>query len=107
MPRDQVAQLFVGHDATACRRVAAEQLDDQVGALGQQPDQRPGDHGEPIDHRSGYQRHPLGTLQREPLGRQLAEDQREEGDDQGDGDDRQRVSDITRHELAELVPEPV
>src|SRR5580704_13734272 len=107
VPGDKVAQLLVGHDPAAGRRVAAEQLNHQVGGLGQQPDQRPGDHGEPVNYRAGYQRHALGALEGKPLGRQLAEDQREEGDHQGHGDHRQRVSDVTGHELAELVPEPV
>ena len=64
----QVTQFLLGNGLAADPRIAAEQGDDQVGALGQQPDHRPGQHGDPVQQRRRQQGQRGRALQRDPLG---------------------------------------
>ena len=89
--RDQTAQLVLADGLALAVRVAPEQAHHDVGALGQQPDDRPEQHRDPVEQRREQQRDPLGALQREPLGGQLAEDEGEVADDEGDQDQRDGV----------------
>ena len=87
----QVTQLLLGDGQAAQPGIAAEQGDDQVGALGQQPDHRPGQHGDPVQQRRRQQRQRGRALQRDPLGRELAQDQAEEREADGHHDERDRA----------------
>jgi hypothetical protein len=49
-------------------------------STGQQPDDRPGQDGDPVEQRRGQQGQPRRPLQPDPLGRELAEDQADERD---------------------------
>jgi hypothetical protein len=63
---------------TSCRpgvRVTAGQPYHQVGGLPQQPHRRPGEPGQQVQRPGGQQRPTFGALHREPLGRQLTDDQ--------------------------------
>ncbi len=84
---DQLAQLLVAHLLALGLRVAAEKPDHRVRGDRQQPDDRAGDLGDPVDHRPERQREALRALQRQALGRELAQHQRQVGD--GDGDQHQ------------------
>src|SRR5712692_950621 len=77
---DQVAEFLLGHHPAPRLRVTAEDPPDQVRRPGQQPDQRAGQHRDPVQRRGRDQRHPLSALQREPLGGELAEHQGEDRD---------------------------
>ena len=95
--RHHVAQLLL-RDRRALRlRVTAEQSDDDVGALGQQPDDRARQRGDAVERRGERHGDALRPLQREPLGRQLAEDQREVRDHHRHEDEGQRVRGPGRH----------
>ena len=85
---DHVADLL-GGDLLALRlRVAAGQPDHQVGGDAEQPHRRPGDHRQDVQ-RAGHQQRPaLGALHRDPLRRQLADHQRDEGQHDRDQHDR-------------------
>ena len=87
----QVTQFLLGDGLAAEPGITAEQGDDQVGALDQQPDHRPGQHGDPVQQRRGQQRQRGRALQRDPLGRELAQDQAEERDADGHHDERDRA----------------
>ncbi len=89
--RHHVAQLLLRDGGALRRRVAAEEPDDEVGALGQQPDDRPGQRGDAVQRRRERHRDALGALQRQPLRGELAEDQREVRDDQRHEDQGHRV----------------
>ena len=79
-----------------CSRLAfgspPTQPDDDVGGDRQQPDDRPGDLGDPVDGRAERQREALRALQRQPLGRQLAEHQGDVGDRDRDQHQRDDVA---------------
>ena len=89
--RDQAPQLGVADRLATRVWVAAEQPDDAVGRLRQQPDHRPEGAGQSVERRREQCRCRLGALQGQPLGRQLAEDERDERDDQGHADDPDRT----------------
>ena len=97
----QVAQLLLGHGLAADAGVAAEDGDHQVGRHGQQPDDRPGQRRDPVQQRRGEQGQPRRPLQRDPLGRELAEHQADERDAHGHHDERQRRRPARRHVLAD------
>ena len=86
---DQITKFLLGHHPASRFGVTAEDPHHEVGRPGQEPDQRAGQHRDPVQRRSREQRPPLRPLQREPLGRKLAEHQGEDRDrhghhDQGD-----------------------
>ena len=89
----------VHHHADALLRylivllVGVDMYQTQHGICGdsQQPDERPHDGGQERHHPAGEAGHLLALLHGHPLGYQLAEDQREEGEDNGDQDNGQGV----------------
>ena len=95
----ELAHFLLGHGLAADPRIAAQDRDDQVGRRGQQPDDRPGQGGDPVKQRRGQRRQPGRPLQPDPLGRELAEDQAEEGDADGHHDERDRARPGRRHML--------
>jgi hypothetical protein len=87
---DHVADLLGADLLTAGVRVAAGQAHDQVGGLAEQPDDRARHGGQHVE-RAGDQHGPaLGPLHGDALGRQLTDDQGEEGENEGDEEDRHR-----------------
>ena len=86
----QVAQLLLADRLTAPLRVAAEEPDQHVRRLRQQPDDRAGERGDRVERRGDEQREALGPLQRQALGGQLADDERDVADRDGDEDQRER-----------------
>ncbi len=70
------------------RRIAAEQPDEDVGRGAQEPDHRPQHRGDEVDQRRQGERDRLRALQGEPLGSQLADDDRHVRDEHGDQDQR-------------------
>ena len=80
-----LAQLLVGELVARLVRVAAEQAHDSVRRHRQEPDHRPHERGEAAEHRRDGVREPGVVLDGEPLGRELAEHQRQVGDEQGRG----------------------
>ena len=62
-----------------------------VGGSGQKPDDRPHDHRQPVHHPAGEACHRQRLLHGDALGHQLAQNQREIRQNDGDDDDRQRV----------------
>jgi hypothetical protein len=71
-------------------RVAARQPDDEVRRDAEQPDHGPGDHRQDVERAGDQQCPALGALHRDPLRRQLADDQRDERQRDGDQHDRGR-----------------
>ncbi len=71
--------------------VAAEEADEQVGRERQQPDDRCHHGGELAERRREELGDPHRALQREPLGHELTEDQRQVRHDEGGHDQRHRV----------------
>ena len=72
------------------------QAEHAVGGDGEQPDHRAHDGGQEGHHPAGEAGHGVALLHGHPLGHQLAEDQGEIGQDQGDQDDGQGVHRIGR-----------
>ena len=98
---DQVAQLLLADRLAADLRVAAEQPHQRVRRRRQQPDDRPGQGGQPVQRRGDEHRQALGPLQRQPLGGQLAEDQGQVADHDGHADERQRSGQARAHAPAD------
>jgi len=65
--------------------------------VGQQPDHRAQHPGHHVDDRSHREGDALGALEGDPLGRQLAEDEAEERDHDGDRDQRRGPRDGLGH----------
>lgn len=87
----QLAQFVRAELFLACSRVAAEDPHGQVGGLAQHPHRRTGQDRQQVERAGHQQRPPLCVLHGQPLGRQLAEHQRDERQHQGDQGDRDRL----------------
>jgi hypothetical protein len=90
VPRDHLAQLLLRDLLAARTRVEPQQPDHDVRRARQQPDHRAADRGDPVQRGRHDQRHPLRSLQRQPLGHQLPEDQRQVRDRRRHRDQRDR-----------------
>ena len=87
MRGDEAAQLVLGDRLASRVRVAAEQPDEPVGRVREQPDHGTEERGDLVQRRREQLRGALGALQREPLRGEFADDEGDEGDDQRDADD--------------------
>ena len=76
-------QFFFGHER-ALHLGTARQTQQQLGYAGQDPDDRPHDEGRPGHDPGKAQRHSLGALQCDRLGRDLAKDQDNQREQQAD-----------------------
>ena len=83
---DQHLDLLVG-DALLALLALAEQIEDGAAGNVEQPGQRCGDLGEHGHEGCGAHRDRLGIAQRDLLGNELADDQRDIGDDRHDDAD--------------------
>jgi hypothetical protein len=88
-----VAQLLLGDLVAPGPRVQAEHPHDDVGRRRQQPDDRARQCGHAVERRGDQQRDPLAALQGQPLGDELAEHQRQVGDEGRHGDERDGARD--------------
>ena len=101
--RHQLAQLLLGELLAGGVGVAAEQPDEGVGREREQPDDRAHQGREPVQHGRHRQRDLRRLLEREPLGHELPEDEREVGDDQGEDDQCRRPGGVlTESEVLEV-----
>ncbi len=89
--RDDPAELLLAHLLVARRRVAAQKLDDDVGRAGQRPHRRAHEPREPVEGWRDEGRELLRALQRNALGHELAQDEREVRDDERERDERRRL----------------
>ena len=94
---DQHAQLVVGHLGLGLLRVEAEQADDAVRVLADEPDDRAADGGEGVDGGHHGARDLLGALHGDALGHHLGDHDGTVGDDQREHDVHQTAGDAGRH----------
>ena len=87
---DHVAQLLLGDLLAPCSRVEAEHPHEQVGRRRQQPDDGAAISATTVEHRRRRRARSLRALQGEPLGHELAQHQRQVGDERRHGDERDR-----------------
>jgi hypothetical protein len=103
--RHHVAQLLLGDGPRPARWGHPGQPYDEVGALAEQPDDRPEQRGDAVDQRGEPLRRALRALQAQALGGELAEHQRGVGDEQDDHDERRAVGQPARHAGPRVVPQ--
>ena len=94
---DQHAQLVVGHLGLGLLRVEAEQADDAVRVLADEPDDRAADGGEGVDGGHHGARDLLGALHGDALGHHLGDHDGAVGDDEGQDDVHQAAGDAGVH----------
>ena len=94
---DQHAQLVVGHLGLGLLRVEAEQADDAVRVLADEPDDRAADGGEGVDGGHHGARDLLGALHGDALGHHLGDHDGAVGDNQREHDVHQATGDAGRH----------
>ena len=99
--RHQVAQFLLGHHPAARLRVTAEQPHHQVGGPGQQPDQRAGQHRDPVQRRRRDQRHRSARCSASRLGASSPSTRVKTEIDHGHHDQR----DGGRHPGTDVVPD--
>ena len=85
-------------------RVPADEADEAVGRRGEQPDDRPGQGGRPVERGSDEHRQTLGALQRQSFRGQLAQDEGQIADARGDDDEGQRSGQAGAHPPARPAP---
>ncbi len=90
MAGDDVAELLLAHLLAGLVRVAAEEAHDHVRRGGEQPDHRPHEVREAVEHGRDAVREAGVPLDSEPLGRELAEHERKVGDHQREQQRRDR-----------------
>jgi hypothetical protein len=100
----QHLQLFFGvHHRAVVGAFQAERGDDRVSGAVDEADERPQRAHEQLERAHDPHRRRLGSLERDPFRRQLAEDDLDGGDDGECDGDRDRVrsggGDVRRHEL--------
>ena len=91
---DHLPELGLGDRLPLHVRVSAQQPHGQVGRPGQQPDGGARDRREQPQRAGGDQRPTLGPLHGDPLGRQLAEHERDVREQERHDDDRRRPGDV-------------
>jgi hypothetical protein len=87
---DQVPQLFLADVLALAVGVATHEAHGQIGRVRQQPHRRTGDRRQHCEGPGRDQAPALGPLHGHPLGGQLAEDERDVGQQQGDHHDCDR-----------------
>ena len=90
-PLDEDQQLL-GGDRLVGHVADAEQAGDAVGDRREQPDERPQHDAEQLDRAREEERVALGVGERERLGHELAEDDRDEAHEERDDEQREDVS---------------
>ena len=93
MPSDEIAQFFSADRFFACRGIDAEDANDQVGGERQSDDERAEQPRDEVDRTCREEGDLLHALQGDALGHQLAENKGEIGDENGNDNERQRLSD--------------
>ena len=93
VPSDEITQLFSADRFLSCRGIDAENANDHVGGERQSDDERAEQSRDEVDRSRREEGDLLHTLQGDALGHQLPENKGEVGDENGDDNERQGLSD--------------